>query len=297
MLISICIITYKRKDYLKKLLLSLNEQENINYQDVEIIVVDNDIHCSAKNIVEEFKTISKFSVVYDIEPIQSIPRARNKTLELSNGEYLAFIDDDEIADKKWLINHYNATQKFNADACIGPLFPIYEGKISKWIEYGKYFYRIHNSNDGEKTDLFYIGNFFVNKKKLGNTKFDNSLCLIGGEDTELFHRLKKNIKLIVCNDAVVFEHVSANRANLKWLIQRHFRGGQSFVYIVKKKNLFLAMLYSIYGVFQIFFYPLLFLFLVSFNFTKAMKYFLKTFLVFGKIMAFFPWQYQEYKNR
>ena len=100
-LIAIC--TYKRPEKLVRLLNSLS---NINCPDktrTEILVVDNDIDQSAKIICANYN--GKIPVRYINEVNKGLSNVRNRALSECiqlNADYIAFIDDDEIADKDWI---------------------------------------------------------------------------------------------------------------------------------------------------------------------------------------------------
>ena len=79
--IDVCILTYKREVLLRKLLISINEM-SLTDTILNIIVIDNDRMESGKKIIEKFKKISKYNIVYEIEPDQGISNARNKALSL-----------------------------------------------------------------------------------------------------------------------------------------------------------------------------------------------------------------------
>jgi len=72
---------------------------------VSLVVVDNDPTGSVGRIVNWFDKVSPFPLHYVHEPIRGIARARNavldKAMELS-ADWIAFIDDDEVAEPNWL---------------------------------------------------------------------------------------------------------------------------------------------------------------------------------------------------
>ncbi|MBW1671865.1 MAG: glycosyltransferase family 2 protein, partial [Deltaproteobacteria bacterium] len=102
-LVSVCIITYNRPEQLQILLESLAEQTMHKQHMVEIIVVDNDANRTAQFVVNDF--IARYphlAVIYEIESMQGIPLARNHSVRLARGQFVAFIDDDEKAEPLWL---------------------------------------------------------------------------------------------------------------------------------------------------------------------------------------------------
>src|SRR5260370_12144517 len=92
--ISICICTYKRPAFLKRLLDELRAQETGDSFTYSIVVSDNDHLRSAEATVSDFAANSTIAVKYCVEPQQSIALARNKAVQNATGNYIAFIYDD-----------------------------------------------------------------------------------------------------------------------------------------------------------------------------------------------------------
>src|SRR5690554_1230409 len=103
--INIGVITYNRHKELIRLLNSLNELVSDSTFSIEnIVVVDNSLDFNTKAIQATIQK-SKHSVILEHEKQPGIPFARNRVAELSKSiDFLAFIDDDEIADENWLMH-------------------------------------------------------------------------------------------------------------------------------------------------------------------------------------------------
>ena len=94
--ITVCICTFKRAAMLAHLLNELENQRTENLFTYSIVVIDNDADESAREAVDSFKRKSTIPVKYYVEPEQNIALARNRAVQNSNGNFLAFIDDDEF---------------------------------------------------------------------------------------------------------------------------------------------------------------------------------------------------------
>jgi len=93
MVLSILVCTYNRKDFLQLCLDSIIEQTKYySEKEIEIIVIDNNSKDGTKNLVEQYKTITP--ITYYIEEEQGLSHARNAGINIANGNYIAFIDDD-----------------------------------------------------------------------------------------------------------------------------------------------------------------------------------------------------------
>jgi glycosyltransferase involved in cell wall biosynthesis len=89
-LISFCFTTYKRHDYLKKTLESVNLQ---TYKNFEVIVSDNDPDASGKTVVESFGD-SRFKYFANEENL-GMKKSFNRSLSRSSGEFIVMIADDD----------------------------------------------------------------------------------------------------------------------------------------------------------------------------------------------------------
>ncbi|MBN1797656.1 MAG: glycosyltransferase family 2 protein, partial [Spirochaetales bacterium] len=117
--ISVCIATYKRPQFLKKLLHSLDKQKTEGCFSYSIVVVDNDPACSVAAVVAGFKKKSSVKVEYYMQPVKNISLTRNMCVSKSDGDYIAFIDDDEYACGEWLYELYNTMKEYKADVVHG----------------------------------------------------------------------------------------------------------------------------------------------------------------------------------
>ncbi|AFH50169.1 Glycosyltransferase [Ignavibacterium album JCM 16511] len=230
-LISICIATYNREKLLKKLLISLINQKTEDRFGYEIVIVDNNPLGSARSVVAEFIENSKITIKYFIQPIKNISITRNLCLHNASGNYIAFIDDDEIADENWLINLYRCIINFNADGAFGYVIPIFEETIPHYIRFREYYFS-PLEDTGNIARFYYTTNAILKTELLKSNSiyFDTRYGLTGGEDVHFFERLKRiGAKFITCKEAITREFISKERANENYLYIRALRGGQSYL--------------------------------------------------------------------
>src|SRR3954468_12143650 len=91
----VCICTYKRLPFLRRLLAELDTQETDGLFTYSVVIADNDRDESARRVVDERTVTSTLQVSYCVEPRQNIALTRNKAIEHAHGDFIAFIDDDE----------------------------------------------------------------------------------------------------------------------------------------------------------------------------------------------------------
>ncbi len=237
-LYSICILTFKRNELLSSLLDSLYAQEAINKENFEIIIVDNDINKSACDVYLLYERKGDFKIRYFLQPIKNLSISRNLAIHKAYGEYIIFIDDDEIADKNWAMHLIECIEKHNADVVFGKLDLFFDKRVPKYLRHRE-FYFPPTQNTGDIARFYYTGNVIIRKSALNEIEgpFSIDYGITGGEDTHLFERLNNfGKKLIYCNEAIIWEYVPKERGNLKYLIKKNFRYGNG--YIIRKLELY-----------------------------------------------------------
>jgi succinoglycan biosynthesis protein ExoM len=296
--ISVCIATFRRPSSLARLLNGLQGIDGTKECAIEIVVVDNDAAQTAKQIVEEFQQ-SLPSLYYFVEPRQNIALARNRAVESAQGEWIAFIDDDEIPSKNWLMAYWVMLRQSPGDGYFGPVLPILEQPAPSWLDKDVFFGR---SRYPTGTKLQYTQTRTTNaliKSSLFDTfKFDPRFGLTGSSDTELFARMiDAGANFYWCDDAITYEYFSTGRMRLSWLMQRAFRGGMTYTNIEKQRQpvVFQKLLGFIKALTGIF----IFAFMLPFEVLRGRKLIIKRILricvQIGHIWAFFNLSYEEYK--
>jgi succinoglycan biosynthesis protein ExoM len=296
---SVCINTYKRPELLKKLLESINVQQFDKNIMLEIIVVDNDQDQSAKFVVSNYSLVSKFPVKYFIQPKKNISLARNKAVSEAGGEYILFIDDDEYADNCWIINSAKCLIKFNADAVFGSVIPYYDDETPDWIKSNSFFQK-QTHDTGTKPRFTRTSNCLIKTSIIKSIEgpFDPKYGLTGGSDTHLFSILSKNgAKFISCKESIVYEYIPPDRANIKWLLKRSLRTGNSyarrnieFAKIKLLSKIYLTLKALILGL-----YCLIMACLNFFSLSRRNVWLIKAVGYWGHILAVFENHFVEYK--
>jgi glycosyltransferase involved in cell wall biosynthesis len=226
--VCICICTYRRSNILKRLLGALKNQKTEGRFSCSILVVDNDKQESARTIVEEFARESSISTQYLVEARQNIALARNMAAANAKGEYLAFIDDDEIPPPSWLLTLFSAREKFCADGALGPVKPQFDNTPPKWIIDGKFYERRSYPTgfviDGPKGRT---GNVLLKKQIFEYTDPPFRREFITGEDQDFFRRMiEKGHVFIWCDEAVAYEVIPPVRWSRKFMLKRALLRGE-----------------------------------------------------------------------
>tara|TARA_R110001592_G_scaffold332200_2_gene615450 strand:+ start:5100 stop:6005 length:906 start_codon:yes stop_codon:yes gene_type:complete len=191
--VSVVIITCERPDYLKTALQSVFEQ---TVKPFEVIVVDD---CSDADYEMVLGTFAHEQINYRRLPQRSgANTARNTGVEMSSGDIVAFLDDDDI----WLDNFvFTHQQSYQEDSAIGALICGYKVMDNEHKQ-------VINSQTIITADELRLGNRFsgmsgFSAKRIVLTAHPFDPALKNGQDWDLFVRLiQSNIKFINIRNAL-----------------------------------------------------------------------------------------------
>jgi succinoglycan biosynthesis protein ExoM len=227
--ITVCICTFRRPLYLKRLLEKLQEQSNEGLFSFSAVVCDNDAKQSAAPIVAAARETATFDITYCCEPRQNIALARNKALEQAHGDFVAFIDDDEFPVANWLQSLLSACDTYAADGVLGPVRPHFESPPPNWILKGGFCQRPeHTTGMKMQWNQCRTGNLLFRRRILeGTAQAFRAEFGTGGEDKDLFMRLTEQGRVFVwCNEAVAYETVLPSRYSRRCMIRRALLRGR-----------------------------------------------------------------------
>lgn len=202
----------------------------------EIVIVDNCPDASSRDIVAELTAQGHVVPVrYVHEPRPGVSNARNTAIASAEGEYLVFLDDDEVPHDRWLISLVSALSD-GADGAFGPVLPIFEVDPPMRVlsVARKCFSRdLGLAQGAEMTHLSaYVGtgnSVFRRQCVAGKSPvFDPRFGLTGGEDTMFIAQLvAEGRKFAWAAHAKVDEFVPADRVAPSYLLTRRFFGGRN----------------------------------------------------------------------
>jgi glycosyltransferase involved in cell wall biosynthesis len=230
--ISVCICTFKRPVMLAKALEGVLSQVTNDKFTFEVVVVDNDCNRSAESIVSSYQSSNYLKVIYNCEPEQNIALARNRAIQSATGNLIAFIDDDEVPERYWLVNHYKMLKEINADGILGPVIPHFDETPPKWIVKGDLCDRLRMKSGTIIQNARYTrtGNVLLSKRTLAGDEapFDPSFGRTGGEDADFFRRkMGKGFVFVWCDEAIVYETVPPDRQKRSYFLIRAFNRGMT----------------------------------------------------------------------
>lgn len=112
MLVSIIMPIYNSQYYIAEAIESIINQSYTNW---ELLLIDDRSTDNSYQIAQKFQSIDSRIKVYKNKENLGICGNRNKGIEYANGEYITFIDDDDIYQKNLLQDNIDLLMKYKAD--------------------------------------------------------------------------------------------------------------------------------------------------------------------------------------
>jgi len=220
--ITVCVCTYKRPDLLKRLLHAVDGQDTGGLFTFSLVVADNDERRSAETVVRDFASRSPVPTCYCVEPRQNIALTRNRAVENACGDFVAFIDDDEFPDRRWLLTLFEAGHEYHAAGVIGPVRRHFDRTPPAWVAKGK-FYERPSYPTGSVIDwtMGRTNNVLVKRDLLAADAQPFRPEFRTGEDQDFFRRMIEKGHLFVwCDEAVAYEVVPPIRWKRSFMLRR-----------------------------------------------------------------------------
>jgi len=273
MLVSVIITTYRRVEMFFNALNSVLSQD---YMNIEVIVVDDNIekHYSDKILEYIIKTNNEKIKYYKTQKNLGAAMSRNLGVMNSNGEYISFLDDDDIYLKNKISRQIEAIiqndYKFQAVFSRFEMVDIYNNHIKD----SNFISGFSDSNEAIK---YHLLNTITGLPTL-LIKKENFLLIDGFRDVPssqdyilILDLLSSGVNLLSENSILVrvIEHEDErittskkkNEGNLiKWNIQKNF-----FQILTKKEIKAMIYNFNIYMSFS----------LLKYNYFKSLKYYFK----------------------
>ena len=138
--ISVIIPVYNAEKYLSKCLESIINQ---TFKDIEIICINDGSYDKSEKIINKYAQKDKRIILFN-QKNKGAGLARQKGIELSNGEYLSFIDSDDLFHYRTLEIAYENIKKYNSEVV--------------WFQFAN-FHRKKKVKMNENIDSYEVKNF------------------------------------------------------------------------------------------------------------------------------------------
>lgn len=234
--ISAVVCTYNRAHLLPACLESLINQR-IDKETYEIVVIDNNSTDNTANVVSRYMN-SCDNIRLFRETKQGLGSARNKGWRKAGGEYVAFIDDDAIADKDWLGKILNAFESVSPRPAVigGMIIPYYLSGEPDWFmdAYETRTFGDHSRflDRADALEGFSGSNMAIPKELLrAYGGFDTDMGMKGnklkvGEETAFFNRIYDDQPYFWYDPDIRVEHlVHEKNMRVRYRLKRVFAAG------------------------------------------------------------------------
>lgn len=181
---SVIIPTYNRAHLILKTLNSILDQ---SFKDFEIIIVDDHSSDNTKEILSPFFNSNKIRFIQH-EKNYERAQARNTGIEKARGEYITFMDSDDLMHKDNLLDAHSFIAANPETLFFHNLYNLISSE-------GKIIYTPLFPQTGNLGKAISTGNFlscvgvFINKEIYQKLKFDTNPVLTGSEDHEYWLRV------------------------------------------------------------------------------------------------------------
>lgn len=220
-LVSVIIPVYKVEQYLEKCIDSIINQ---SYKNIEIILVDDGSPDNCGKICDYYKKRDKRITVIHKEN-GGLSEARNYGLKVASGDYIVFVDSDDIMEIKGISVLYTLLKKYDADIVIGGVERFNDENNSIILETKNILYKNNIVLSREEA----IKEFFINgcaswariyKKSL----FNDVEFPVGeiNEDEAIILNLLNKCNVVVKTDQIVYRYRFRpdSITSSKWTIQK-----------------------------------------------------------------------------
>ncbi len=238
-LISVVICTHNRADYLPQAIRSVLEQR-MTADRYELIVVDNRSTDRTREVVRPFEANDSVRYVYD--GVLGLCHARNTGWQRARGRYVAYLDDDAVAEPGWLAAIEEAFSTTPGVGVVGGrVDPIWAGARPPWLsDEISLSLTILNWSEHPKViedlgrEWLVSANMAVPRSVLSDVGgFHPSLDRVGSRmlssgDVFLEKQILRRGHVCLYHPKMAIRHlVPKSRLNKRWFIRRYYSQGLS----------------------------------------------------------------------
>lgn len=218
-LVSIVIPTYNRGNILPVAIDSVLKQTHSNW---ELILIDDGSTDNSRKVIQPYLTDER--ITYYFQDNSGVSAARNKGIDLANGQYIIFLDSDDYFDKE-LLENVNREISTNPDIVCWEVIKIIDTKKKLWKarELGGMYNNIRAT--------FLAGSICYKKNILiRHGGFDPKINF--GENYELGQRIsrKEGLKIKLINKPLLYNLVKTEGRTSNSIKNRL----TSYIYLYKK---------------------------------------------------------------
>jgi glycosyltransferase involved in cell wall biosynthesis len=238
-LYSLVIATYRRPEMLRDTLVSLDALVVPEGVGVEVVVIDNDPEGSGRATVEEQSARPyRFPLRYVHEVRKGLSHARNRGIEESRGDFIAFFDDDLYVSAGWLAGMVGTFARTGAAVVGGRTVIHWEGEPEPSLQACRQHIGALDMGPHDRELRGRVlpggGNAVFRRSVFASgLRFSTALGRIGkvllsGEDSELFEQIRREgLSLWYCAEGLVLHRTGGERLTAAYMVRMHYWFGIS----------------------------------------------------------------------
>jgi GT2 family glycosyltransferase len=192
--ITVVVCTYNRDDVLLEALASLVDLRTADFT-YDVLVVDNASSDATPTLLAQFVAAHPDRFQSIREPRPGVSAARNTGVRTARGPWIAFFDDDQLADPDWLAELFRLAQRRDTLLTGGSVLLKLPCGVNRHL--APFCRVLLGETVGRDTEQSYTrkvapgcGNLLIHRSLFDQVGlFDESLTS-GGEDTDLYARLR-----------------------------------------------------------------------------------------------------------
>ena len=233
--VAVAVLTYRRPEYLIRLVEHLGMLKRDEHFRITVIVVDNDDTDSSRPIFETRQWRFREGYYFH-EPRRGIPIARNRAVREAldlDADLLCFIDDDEFPHPNWLVELVGTYRRTQCQLIGGPVrVACPERPLTNWqalIHAGLVRRAVHKERSiaravrrGSRVTVV-TNNWMCELSWLGaaSVSFDETMPFTGGTDTLFFRMATRcGARSAWSSNAVVYETIPVDRLTARYQFRR-----------------------------------------------------------------------------
>lgn len=185
-LVSVIIPLYNAEKYIEETMESILNQ---TYKNIEIVVVDDGSKDQSASIVKNIERKYPEQIKYILQKNQGVSVARNTGIENASGEYISFLDSDDLWHQTKIEKQMESMHKNNMNACYCGYMNFYEETGEK-VENTTNFVKGNMTKDFLTHQVFAQTSTWIFKKSIvmdHNIRFTPGCSW--GEDLEFLFKL------------------------------------------------------------------------------------------------------------
>jgi succinoglycan biosynthesis protein ExoM len=213
---------------LRKTLASLDRKRLPAGLEIEILVVDDSVDLQVVNLISDLH-VKGLKILTSGQ--QNIAEARNICLEEAKGDFILFIDDDEVAPPDWIGAMVAQIENSGADCLFAPVKPLYQEDAPEWLKKIEPLFpcelktAMKRSRIIGRTGNSIIRRSFIDRNQL---RFDPHYRTAGEDLHFYFQCLRAGAKAIAVNSPELEESVCSEYHHLRPVLSKLYRRGQAY---------------------------------------------------------------------